>query len=281
MEVNVFRRMVAAKETASYLLSSDIHADDNEFNRKIFTKEYTKAADKGARIYIAGDVLRCILINDKRYTKSSDIYDSDDIIGESIEQAVALFKPYVDYIDIIGCGNHETAILKRNNVDVIRLLINRLNTLRSEKLDPIVHGGYEGWIRIYFDRPGGNTTFIFTIWYNHGQGGSSPVTKGIIDLARRGYIDADVIWMGHKHQRISVEMDPLCCLTTNSNKIHWKERRGIITGCYGNRHREYDIKEKGYQLSFSEEKCRTPQAIGGAFINVNHYSHEWSWNVEQ
>jgi hypothetical protein len=45
------------------------------------------------------------------------------------------------------------------------------------------------------------------MYYNHGGGGNSPVTKGVISTNRRGVAyDADIFVSGHNHNRWNVEI---------------------------------------------------------------------------
>lgn len=206
----------------------------------------------------------------KRYSRGSDIGDTDGKINEAIEKAESLFLPYVNNIDVIGFGNHEVSVLKYHHIDVIRMLIGFLNRKRDPSLPPIRHGGYTGYIRFVFEGPEKTLCRKFDIFYNHGQGGSAEVTDGIIDAKRRLYTRADLIWLGHKHKRWAIEIDPEEGLSDKGN-IYIKKRWAVMTGTYSKSAGETNSTKDGYKINFGDEKMRTKQRTGGVhgkiFIN--------------
>jgi len=90
----------------------------------------------------------------------------------------------------------------------------------------------------------------------------------MIDLSRRGYIDADLIWLGHKHKSIQDNDMPLISLDRAGN-VRTKHRRGIITGTFKQDLRGYNIEEEGYKSSYGIEKMRTLEGNGAAFLRIN------------
>jgi len=266
MEANVFRFDYTTQHEFWFFLTSDIHFCHPVFDEKLFTAEFDEARKLGARIFINGDVMDLILPSDKkRYTAGNDGLNVDAHLNVAVDEAVERLTPYADNIDIIGCGNHETSPLKYGSTDPIDFLLRDLNRDRRDR--PIVHGGYTGFIRLLF-HVGGNRVRKYDVYYNHGQGSSSEVTRGAIDLSRRQYISADLIWLGHKHTRIANDLDTEIGLTPGHH-IYERKKRGVITGCYLRNVDRYDIKkEHGYRLSYSEQKMRTTQATGGALLKV-------------
>jgi len=256
-------------ERFAYFLASDLHIDEPGFDEALFKKEFDAARAENARIYLNGDILGLILPGDmKRYTPSSDQYhEIDGKINKAIEHAEALLKPYVDLIDMIGCGNHETAVLKHHSVDATKLLIGFLNRSRNPKLSPIRHGGYTGFIRLIFEGVGRGHVQNYDIYYNHGQGTGGDVTDGLIGLKRREYISSDLIWMGHVHRKWSGIVGEEQGLDRMGN-FYSREQRGVITGTYLRNLQETDASTKGYRLSFAEERMRRPQAQGGAMLRL-------------
>ena len=271
MEAIIYRKECKEGDKNYFLLASDMHTDDAGFDSAKWYSDANDAVSRHARIYLNGDILGLILPTDKkRYTRGRDIGNTDDKIGEAVAYAEKVLLPYVDFIDVIGCGNHETAVTKYHNIDATRLLIGFLNRSRSKTLPAIRHGGYTGFIRNVLYRKGDANKHAYDIFYNHGQGGSSPVTKGTIDLSRRTNIRADLIWLGHKHVNISEFMDSEIGLS-HAGEVYEKEKRGIITGTYLKNAEQTNASEDGYTLSYQEEKCRTPQGRGSALLELTYY----------
>jgi hypothetical protein len=253
--------------------ASDIHRDHG-CDEALLKKDLERAGKRGARIYLNGDTFSAILPKDmKRYTRGSDKHNTDAYINEAIEQAEETFRPYVDLIDLIGCGNHETTILKYHSVDMTLLLIGFLNRHRSKKLAPIAHGGYTGFFRYLTPGPNDDHTQSLTVFYNHGQGGSAEVTDGIIDIKRRAYTRSDVIWLGHKHKRFAHEIEPETGID-RLGRPYEKKRWGIMTGSYQVNIGQGEASTKGYQLNYAEERMRTPQGRGGIHATIYADRHD-------
>lgn len=269
MEKILWRREYKDNDSFHYCLASDLHIDDAGFDQDLFQRDMDRALSMGARIWLNGDVMGLILPGDlKRYVRGSDPGDLDDKIGAAVERAEKVLLPYVDHIDMIGTGNHETAVLKHHSVDATKMLIGFLNRARRPDLPKIRHGGYTGFIRISFDNPARKRTYAYDVFYNHGQGGSSDVTSGTIDLNRRQNVSADLIWMGHKHKKLSM-MLPSEIGISNDGRLYEREVRGVMTGTYLRNVHETCADRDGYRLSYGEERMRTPQGRGCAFLRLD------------
>ena len=267
MESHVFRHkykaLQSAPDTFPFFLASDIHFDEPGFDKELFARDFDRAKREKARILINGDVFGCILPSDlKRYTRGNDGSDTDGIINKALKDAEDLFAPYVDQIDMIGLGNHETSVLKYHHIDVTSMLIGFLNRRRSPSLTPIRHGGYTGYVRYQFEGPSHSHPQRFDIFYNHGQGGNAEVTDGIIDAKRRLYTKADLIWLGHKHKRWAIEIDPEEGMN-DAGRIYTRKRWAVMTGCYSRQTAETNATADGYRLNFGEERMRSKQRTGG------------------
>lgn len=277
MEVNVFEFGGSGhKKDYYFLLASDLHIGHPYWDEKRFKKDFEFAKKHNAMIFINGDTCDGILNKDmKRFTAASakKMRARDNPINQYREMIVEELKPYVNHIALIGVGNHETKLMKYNGFDIIEAVIDDLNILRKPELKPIVHGGYTGFIRFIFKYCSENSKHhsrMYTIYYNHGQGGAAPVTHGAIDLDRRQHIQADVIWMGHKHKKTIIELPSKISLD-RLGKIREQETKGIITGCYITNIHQYDISE-GYEIDFGEESQVRPQARGGVILKIRYDS---------
>lgn len=225
-------------------LFSDLHIDADGFNKKLFNRHAERVVNAGGRIYINGDTFDAILPQDKkRYTASMAKYQQDDQIMPRIAEAVEVLKPYVDHIDMIGVGNHETAILRYHGIDIVRMLVWELDKLRSKNLQQIKCGGYTWFIRQKYIHGDNRSTKTLDIWYNHGTGGTAPVTKGMIGMSRatNSYL-ADVYWMGHIHRNWANPGDVVIYPDAVGN-IVTKKITCVYTGGYKSQVHEADANK--------------------------------------
>ena len=184
-------------------LFSDLHIGADDVDLKRMDSDLEKAANEDRRILINGDIAELRLPQDKkRWTASKLISQRDDVLNETMELCFEKLKPYVDYIDMIGTGNHDESPIKYDSFDLVGALVTLLN--REKKNGTIHRAGYQGYVR-YRIRPTHEkaSSTPFTIYHHHGSGGSAPVSKGMIDFNRIVYShDADLFWIGHKHTAI-------------------------------------------------------------------------------
>jgi hypothetical protein len=186
------------------LISSDRHFDNPMSNRKMQLRHLNQAAECAAPILDLGD-LYCAMQGkkDRRHEKSHVMEENqrDDYYDSLVDEGEKFFAPYAEYIALLGRGNHETAITKHNETDLTKRLVRRLQQHGSN----VQLGGYRGWVRIMLEA--GNMRQSYILYYTHGAGGNSPVTKGVIGTNRRAvYVDADIICSGHIHEAWCMEL---------------------------------------------------------------------------
>lgn len=274
MDVNTFDFDYSEQKEFWFLLASDLHIGDRLFDIDRFKQDFDEAVRLNARIYINGDVMRLITTRDlRRYTKAED-KPGKQIIDDNIQEAFEILRPYANHIDLIGVGNHETAIIKHSGTDPIQWLIYLLNSERDvNKYGLIRHAGYSGFIKQVFRYGSHRSTRTYIIWYNHGTGSGGEVTGGMISLNRRKvYIDANLIWLAHIHNYQFDGSADIISLN-KSDKIVIKKRRGIVTGCYL---KEFDQTDSntGYRYNFGEQQLRRIQSAGGVFIKHDFHNKQ-------
>lgn len=166
---------------------SDVHFDSIHCDRALFKKHMEQAKERNAKVYIIGDFFDVMGGKwDKRSTKG-DIrpeYSSSHYFDDIVEDAAAFLEPYKDNVALIAMGNHESSILVRHETNLIARL--------CKALGPQVHEGkYAGFIRFQFQAASFRTSK--TMYWTHGSGGNSPVTRGVIGSQRRQHdIQADL-----------------------------------------------------------------------------------------
>ena len=267
----ILRYEYAKRKDFDFLLASDIHMEDPYHDEALFREDFDWAKEVGAEIFVNGDHCRAIAPDDrKRYVKGQDLLTYQAQANEMAHIIYEKYLPYVDNIRLLGYGNHESSWIKYKYSDFLQMAVVKLNAHRP-KDNPIVLGGYRGWIRMLFRHSEkGGQGHKFDTYYCHGTGAAAEVTKGMIDLERSKYRRADLIWLGHKHKRTydgNLQEEGI----NDAGRVYERDRVGIITGAYMSNQniREYDDQSiAGYIPDFVEERTRTPQGRGGCRLKI-------------
>src|SRR5690625_881411 len=137
-----------------------------------------QAVERNALVFDFGDLIDGMGgRNDRRMTKSGirAELNVDGYFTELINQAVDWFKPYAKQFTLIATGNHESAVLRHNAVDLTRQIVRLLDVDANASVVP---GKYAGSIRLSFRRGNKASAGSLIFRFSHGSGGSSPVTRG-------------------------------------------------------------------------------------------------------
>jgi len=252
------------------LLLSDLHWDNPDCNRKLLRQHLDLALANGYRILLNGDTF-CLMQGkyDPRSSKSKvrPEHQVDNYLDAIVDTAVEWFAPYAHLIDIVGYGNHETSVLKRQETDLLKRFVYKINKQTGSKIGL---GGYGGWWLLKAKISGANT--VYRIKYFHGSGGGGKVTKGMINLTRacEMYDGFDCFTMGHVHEIVGNHrtMETV----NNSNKIVQKDVLLTITGTYKD---EYKLGTKGWHV----ERGAPPKPVGGTLLTVEFYRKDAGMQV--
>jgi hypothetical protein len=235
-----------------------------------------RMANADCKIAINGDVFDFILPSDlKRF--DLDALDKELLvkglkpIDAAIEMAYEFLKPYAHLIEFIGIGNHEAHVAKRHHIDVMSILLYRLNQLPGVDIKP---GGWCGYWQVTLARQTRLTTFL--MYRHHGAGGAAPVTKGIIDFQRmmswQG--DVDAIWIGHKHNKF-VDLATKMTYSSKRNIARTKQVTCIMTGSYLSTYGTDEDVKPSYAMGWN----LAPQQMGGVILELKQ--HEFYIGREQ
>ena len=145
MKKNNVVRIDKRWEETKVLLISDLHWDNPKCDRDLLKKHLDEALKGNHDILINGDLF-CLMQGayDPRKSKS-DIrpeHNSANYFDAIINTAVDWFTPYAHLIKLVAYGNHETAILKRQETDIIERFVTLLNYKTGSDIQV---GGYGGW----------------------------------------------------------------------------------------------------------------------------------------
>jgi hypothetical protein len=265
MKKNNVLRIEKNWEETKVLLISDLHWDNPKCDRDLLKKHLDQAVKGNHDILINGDLF-CLMQGayDPRKSKS-DIrpeHNHANYFDAIINTAVDWFEPYAQNIKLIGYGNHETSILKRQETDIIERFVTLLNYKSGTNIQV---GGYGGWVRYQFND--GNATQSFKIKYMHGFGGGGAVTRGTIQHNRMSVNveGADAIWMGHVHEdyELTYTVEEL----TIKDTVQLRDILMIRTSAYKE---EYGDGSKGWHI----ERGASPKPIGGRWLIMKPYRDE-------
>jgi len=177
---------------------ADMHSDSKK-SQKNFLDMIIKEKPN-AYLVFGGDSFDVMQnIRDPRASKSAlkDSLKRDDYINAVIEEAYDYFYPYREKILAFNLGNHDETQIRMHGIDIIKLLVDKLNAQISHE---IICGDLAGWIKLqvyntktqYFSR---------NIYFSHHPITGGTRSKGAlsIDLAKGRYPDADIIISEHIH----------------------------------------------------------------------------------
>ncbi len=252
-QVLTIRQTISTGWTQRYLLISDVHYDSPYCDRKLLTKHLDQAKASNSGIMVVGDWFDAMGgKNDKRSHKGGIRSDHqvDNYFDILVDSSCDYLTPYANQLVMLSQGNHETAILKHNETDLLARLARHLNTTCM---------GYTGFIRFMFSKETGGRSSK-RLWFHHGAGGGGPVTKGVPQAHRRSAsVEADIYVSGHIHESWVVE-NVMLKMNDNGN-IFFSPQTHIQLPTY-----KQEYGSDGYHI----EKGRPPKPLGGYWLTFTH-----------
>ena len=252
------------EHTNQVAMLSDLHWDNPKCDQDLLKKHLDYCKENSIPVMINGDMF-CLMQGrgDNRRNKS-DIrpeHNNARYLDSIVETAVEWFAPYADILTVIGYGNHETAIIKWQETDILQRFVDLLNLKCHSNVQT---GGYGGWLIVKLMKH--TKAFPFRIKYFHGSGGGGVVTKGALNLTRalEMYEGFDIFSMGHIHEnscRNDVR-DSLKHQPKNGYKIEHKYLHSMITGTYKE---EYQEGAYGWHV----ERGAPVKPLGGRILDLN------------
>lgn len=187
------------------LLISDAHWDHPKCRRDLLAADLSEAVERNAPVFSIGDWYCCMQGKNDRRGSKSDVrpeHQNGNYFDRLVDTSAEWLDEYKTHFALLGRGNHETAVLERLETDLLERLAERVRWNGGIARA----GGYGGWIRMLFQRPGGSSQSK-RLWYYHGHGGGGPVTHGVIDFNRyqSQVANADILVSGHIHRQTQQE----------------------------------------------------------------------------
>ena len=261
-EVLEFRIPYKHGETFEFFLASDIHLDNPKCDRKLFARHLDEAKAKGAPSLFFGDVF-CLMqgSRDRRADKGSiRIGHLKGAYFDTVfEEGANFLSRWGDNIYMMSDGNHETAIMKHNEVDPLR----NVTRLMREKGSKVEHMSYQGFIfiKFYQQNPDGSQGKVrqTTLAFHHGVWGGV-VTKGTLGGSRYFNIfpTANIVLNGHNHERTVVTHT--CYMPNAVGTVEITDRLHLQSGTYK--------EEFGKFGGFAVEKIAMPKSLGGLWLKL-------------
>lgn len=267
--VCIIETEIKAGESLLFLLLSDLHLDHPKCNRKLLKQHMDECVERGGYILLNGDIL-CVMqgTNDKRHNKSSVRPENqkDSYWNSIVDETVEFLTPYAERILFMGVGNHESSIIKRVEIDLLKMVCDKIRYTTGHN---IILGQYHGWIYIKGIYKGKGTasrrsmnTMSYLIYHNHGTGGEAPVTGGTIEDHRKmtQIEGADAVWMGHNHNKYVRQLGVhYFDKNPQSFKPKFKIVEMIRTGTY---------KQEYTGHGFHIETNKAAKPLGGIWLNL-------------
>jgi hypothetical protein len=252
---------VTCQSGQEFLLISDLHWDNPHCDRGLLKNHLDEAVKRNAAIILNGDTYCCM---GGRYDRRADKslirpeHNTDRYFDAIVDTSVEWFAPYAKNILLIGYGNHETAIIKHGETDLLQRFASTLNYATGSAVEV---GGYGGTIdiRVLHDTIRGVN---FVVHYFHGHSGGGAVSRGVIHDQRllAGTEGYDLTWMGHVHE-----------LYYHQNMIHRYDRSTktlLQKPIHQLRTATYKEEWDGGYMGFHTERGRGPKPLGGYWMKL-------------
>lgn len=257
MVIYTYRIPYKFSDTIRLKVIADWHIGSAYCDEKCI-KKYLEDSDDKTYFIGLGDIADCVIVSDKkRYLKSSDAMDGDDIIDQQEDKVYSLLEPYKDRIIGLALGNHEQSILKHCSVNICKRLCNRLNTK---------YLGYSYITRLILHENSSRSRSVY-IRGIHGWGASSRNQGGDLNKYMRdlNFYACDVALYGHSHK---LQADRIPRLSMSGNKLISRDRHLVLCGSF------LKTLSDDENPSYAELAGYPPIPIGAPTISITP-NNEW------
>jgi UDP-2,3-diacylglucosamine pyrophosphatase LpxH len=256
--VQEIRFQFPTRKTKQYILAlSDIHFDNPSCNRDLLKEHLDEAKKRQAAICVFGDFHCCMQGGyDPRKSRGPGAIrpedDYPDYFDRIITNAAKWWKPYAKNLVVVCPGNHETAILKRQEID----LIDRFAMKMRDMGGITAAGGYGNFIRVYGNQHSSRFSTVIYSHHGYGAGGAwSRQTTAFLKYLEQ--VEADIYIAGHIHKKETFPVER--AYLNKSGNVRTKSIHFIRCGTYKN---EFKDGAGGWSI----EKGIGPRPLGGYWI---------------
>ncbi len=257
--------------TQGLTLMSDLHVGAPQVDYARITWELERAKEHGDRVLLLGDLIDAILPSDRKRFEPTVLHPRlqgrNDVVNAEVDWVVEILGPYANLIDMVGVGNHETAVEKNHHLDVTRLIVEGLTRRLPRRSRHVIHyGGYTGYVAYAFD--GAVKSRQYRIFYHHGSGGGVTLSKVFTQLKSKGWSGADLIWEGHRHLSLNAR-EQVLELPDAGHDIRSRDIRYVATGGYFHTYEgqpQGSIRSHGRRSNYAADSGLFPTGVGGASV---------------
>lgn len=219
------------KDYAELMLIGDVHLGYPTCELAKFVAMLDYALKNNIKVLLMGDLLESGL----RDSVGDSIYRQKLNPQEQMETMIEILQPLADAGLIIGLhvGNHESRIAKSTGINIGKVMAKILN---------VRYLGYSCWSLLSIDG------MRYSLFSTHGSGGSRfkhTKLKRVVDMC--GWINSDILAMGHMHSLVS-EAIIKQYFDHKKNKIMEVKQYVIITGSFLGWDESYG-QDAGYPIS--------------------------------
>jgi hypothetical protein len=250
------------------LLMSDWHYDSIYCNRELLNKHIKMLDTHNAYGIVAGDIFDAMQGKFDPRRSYSDLrpeYVGLNYYDRITADVTSFVKPYQERIIVLGKGHHDLGVLEHTNSDLISRVVGAMGGTSIMQV-----GSFAGVVKIKFNRSKTSQKSL-TIFYSHGGGSNSPVTKGVIQTARQAVFlpEAHIVHNGHNHQGYIL---PQPRMRLNQNNEIYTEMQWFV--------RTPGYKQTGtVGDSWEAQKMFGPSPSGCVLVNVKVTSDESGFRI--
>jgi len=243
---------------------SDLHWDNPKCDLSKLKKHLDYCKENEIPVFVNGDFFCLMQGKGDRRGNKSDIrpeHNNAKYLDSIVETAVEWFSPYAEILTVIGYGNHETAIIKHQETDILQRFVDLLNYKCKSN---VFAGGYGGWVIL--ETYHYKTRLVKKMKYFHGSGGGGVVTRGEINLTRalEMHESFDVYCLGHIHENKATDIIRESFDYRAGSNQYIQEHKHIhmmVTGTYKE---EFGDGSSGWHV----ERNAPPKYIGGRILTL-------------
>ena len=249
---------------------SDLHWDNPKCDREKLKAHLDYCLKNKIPIFVNGDFFCLMQGKGDRRGNKSDIraeHNNAKYLDSVVETAVEWFAPYASILTVIGYGNHETAIIKHQETDLLQRFVDLLNYKCKSN---VFAGGYGGWLILdKKHKESSDKVLTRTLKYFHGSGGGGVVTRGEINLTRALEIHEgfDIYCIAHIHENKATDVVREAVRFNNGSHNFEQIHRNIhlmITGTYKE---EFGDGSSGWHV----ERNAPIKYIGGRILTLTSH----------
>ena len=238
------------------LLRGDAHHDNPHADHALEKKHLKEVEERNGLWLDVGDLF-CAMGGkfDKRMMKAGSVRpenNRDDYFNALVENAAKFYGPHASSCIALADGNHETAVLKKNEIDLIGMLAKSIGVHRS---------GYGGWVVFNIEVHGRRSSI--KLKYFHGSGGGGMMSFDTLRVRRQGSFipDADVVAVGHVHERWHLGVARERLHLSGMTEIRHDQQHHVRTGTYKD---EYRDGSGGWHI----ERGGPPKPLGAMWMKL-------------